>query len=56
MDIEEIRKNAPFGATHYMEHGLYVEYYVYFEDTWCWFKNAFDIYSTNINSHDLKPL
>ena len=62
MNIEEIRKNAPEGATHYDKFGGYWKIVrndgAYFKrrrgDRWC--KYAFDDYMEYINDGTIKPL
>lgn len=57
MTLEEIKKNAPDGATHYREYNAgYIEYYIKIEGKWCYFKKEYDLYSTNLLDTDLKPL
>jgi hypothetical protein len=56
MNVEEIRKNAPEGATHYKLYGLCVEYYIKIEEKWCYFKNSFDLYSTSLQDHEVISL
>ena len=54
MTHEEAKK---MGATHYKEYTVgYFEYYVKIDGKWCYFKNGYDLYSTNLLDTDLKPL
>lgn len=50
MDIEQIRKNAPDGATHYYKDDLITCYFFYSSDVNLWFvwNSYFGYWSSNI--------
>lgn len=61
MSIEEIRKNAPAGATHYYENEFFDSFYFYSGDVNLWFvwNSRLKYWSSNVFQErisELKPL
>lgn len=61
MNIEEIRKNAPEGATHYDKTKYYFKktnegYFVYSKLGWGWSENPWKFSDTQIALYGIKPL
>lgn len=58
MTIEEIRKNAPEGATHWDEFYRFVSFYRVGNIIEIWEFNKFEYFDEigNLHTHQLKPL
>ena len=52
MTIEEIRKNAPDGATHYIAN---IDDIIYVKNEMIWFRNSW-WFATFQNKEEIKPL
>ncbi len=57
MTAEEIKKNAPIGATHYLNiGGDGVTYMKMLNDKWYYFFSGWFVYSGTFGSQGIKPL
>lgn len=56
MTIEEIRANAPEGATHYRKYKRYVRYYVFDYSTWTCFIFVSDRHFMRTKGVKIKPI
>ena len=58
MTEQEIRGNAPIGATHYYEHEFYDSFYFYSNDVSLWFvwNQRLKYWSSNIFQERIKLL
>lgn len=54
MTLDEIHKNKPYEATHYMYKYGHVSYYCYVDNTLCLIKNGWELFPCSQDG--IKPL